>query len=392
MASTRKKGEGTFADRLRSWYAALFGKSAEKLQLDEQGKKLEEEGRRIQQGLAEDIEDYLLSLRRDTAEDLEDYLLDQQITAFYWRERSLQIPLIVHSSPVPPLLESGKVIKGRYDSYMVQDCISQTWLSRVYKAKSQGLGIDMVVKQYLKDESVHDFSRESFGHNRLYYSSGHRNIIPAYEFLVTEDDDRLGVFPYIEGETLDKIAAREGQFSLKQVLPLVLPVCDALEHTHNLGIVHRDVKPHNIIISASAEVTKDLLESYPDAVRPMLFDFGLSWHDDISGFDRLDSIYGTLSHMAPEGFDLGRTPNRARDNYALGVVLYRLLAGRFPFNGRTDYDLVQAHRYAPVPDITQFNSTVTADVKYIVDKTLAKDPEQRYHTMAALKQDLEALQ
>ena len=232
-------------DKLKLWYTEVFGKSAEELQLEAQ--EDEEIDRRFQ------------NLRAD---------LSEQARAY----DSGQIPLRLHSFS-DSHLEPGQTITGRYDSYVIQEPINYTFSSRVYKAKSQAQGIDMAVKQYLKENNTKGFARESYSHNVLYYSGGHANIIPANEFLVTEDDCKLGVFPHVAGETLNKIAAREGQFALKQLLPLALPVCDALEHTHNLGLVHRDVKPENIIISAGAEVNKKLLETYPNAVRPMLFDY-----------------------------------------------------------------------------------------------------------------------
>lgn len=279
----------------------------------------------------------------------------------------------------------GATIQGRYDSYEVLNLISDTALSEVYKGMSKVHGEEIAIKAYLGNYSK-CFERERYVHKLLDSRGGHGNIIPAHEFVVMEDDRRLGIFPYVAGENLGEIVEREGKLTPQQVLPLVSSLCDALEHIHRLDIVHRDIKPANIMISAEENIRKEMLEFRPEAMVLRLFDFGTSWHKNIMHLDEPGSAYGTPYYMAPETLE-GEPPHKVGDLYAAGIIIYQSLAGCAPFRGSTSTEVFLQHLRTPVPDITLYNDKVSKDVKQVIEKALAKDPEKRYQTAGELKRD-----
>lgn len=288
----------------------------------------------------------------------------------------------ITANPEPAPLELECTIRGRYGSYKILGTIKDTLQSRVYRGISQTEGMKMIVKEYLQNHSSNAFEREGCVHNLLYYQGVHGNIIPAREFVMTEDDRPMGIFPYVAGRTLDEVIDPKQNLTPQQVAPLVSALCDTLELIHNLGIVHRDVKPSNIMISESA----------PGTVVPLLFDFGTAWHRNINCLDKEGSYYGTPNYMAPETWNFS-FPDRKQDIYSMATVIYQLLAKTVPFQVDDLLELFMIYKnQVPVPDLTKRNSTVSAGVKSIIEKALAKDPEERYQSAAELKRDyLEAV-
>jgi serine/threonine protein kinase len=196
----------------------------------------------------------------------------------------------------------------------------------------------------------------------------HPNILPVYDSGV-EDGYLYIVMPYAqEGSLSDAI---RGRFGRKLELPLELPaavdlvsqVASALQYTHDHDVVHRDVKPGNILIRIE-----------PDGHwRMLLADFGVARGPEMTTQQTL--VTGTFAYMAPEQFNGKFSP--ASDQYALGVVAYQLLAGRPPFEGEVG-ELTRAHLYEPPPPLRAFNPAVTPAVEAVIGRALAKDPARRY--------------
>jgi serine/threonine protein kinase len=196
----------------------------------------------------------------------------------------------------------------------------------------------------------------------------HPNILPVYDSGV-EDGYLYIVMPYAqEGSLSDAI---RGRFGRRLELPLELPaaadligqVASALQYTHDHDVVHRDVKPGNILIRIE-----------PDGHwRMLLADFGVARGAETTTQQTL--VTGTFAYMAPEQFSGKFSP--ASDQYALGVVAYQLLAGRPPFEGEIG-ELTRAHLYETPPSLRALNPAVTPAVEAVVMRALAKDPAQRY--------------
>jgi serine/threonine-protein kinase len=184
---------------------------------------------------------------------------------------------------------------------------------------------------------------------------------------------------WIDGETLASLLAQGGPLPLTSAIDLLLPIVDALASAHALGVVHRDVKPQNILLGSNAE----------GAVHPVLIDFGVA---KVLGGDphpahaptTQGSILGTVAYMAPEQIQNAGDATPAVDQFALGVVLYQCLTGRMPFSGTSAYEHMHATLNAsPVPP-SQLTPELSPEVDGIVLRAIARNPGDRFESMRAL--------
>lgn len=203
---------------------------------------------------------------------------------------------------------------------------------------------------------------------------------PSVERLL-EVDDHEGV-PFVigefsEGQTLEERIRKLAPFSSAVAVSTGLGVCDALDAIHTAGLVHGDVSPENIVINAEGEVRLQLCgiwESYSASQR--------------AGAIALPAM---APYLAPEITD-GGMPSAQSDIYALGVVLYRLLSGRFPFSGDTPGSIAVKHATAPVPSVRTINAGVPLALDSIVRKAMAKSPADRYDSARQIMSDLRMVQ
>ncbi|MEM7344052.1 MAG: serine/threonine-protein kinase, partial [Chloroflexota bacterium] len=183
------------------------------------------------------------------------------------------------------------------------------------------------------------------------------------------------VMQYLSGGTLeDRI--KQGRISPRKLAPIVARIAEALDFAHERYIIHRDVKPANIIFDSNGKA--------------YLSDFGIAVITEASSSHYLG---GTPKYMSPEQAKAlrDRTPVEAdsrSDIYALGVVIFEALTGRVPYEGNTPRATVALHLTQPIPQIARFNDTLPRGFQDIIDKVLAKNPKDRYQTAKALADDL----
>jgi serine/threonine-protein kinase len=171
---------------------------------------------------------------------------------------------------------------------------------------------------------------------------------------------------YVPGTDLKSLLQSQGRYTLEQALPLILQACAGLGYAHRAGLIHCDVKPHNMIVS-------------PDA-RLKITDFGIARALSTIDPDKQASvIWGTPQYFSPEQAS-GKSLTPASDVYSLGVVMYEMLTGRLPFIGSTAEELSALHRSAPPPDPHQFNPDISPTMERIIQKVLSKEPSARYRT------------
>jgi serine/threonine-protein kinase len=192
----------------------------------------------------------------------------------------------------------------------------------------------------------------------------HPNVVPVFA-NGTDDGRPYLVMAYIEGPSLDRVLA-DGPLPVDEAVTLAADVAAGLAAAHAAGVVHRDVKPANIVLG-------------DDGV-PHLVDFGIARADDLTAMTRADHVLGTASYLSPEQAR-GEVPGPASDVYALGCVLHELLTGRPPFTGDTPLAVAYKHVHDEPPRLAD----VPADVEAVVRRALAKDPAERYATGAALE-------
>jgi class 3 adenylate cyclase len=215
--------------------------------------------------------------------------------------------------------------------------------------------------------------------------------------LELNEDDGLHylVLEFVAGQTVGRLLAERGRLDETEAMAILADVCRALAGAHERGIVHRDIKPDNILLVGPAPTPRDV--GQPEAgARPRvkLSDFGLARHVVESAsleVTRAGTVLGTPLYMAPEQFSGAHTVDARADVYAIGATLFHLLAGRPPFVADDAFALMGLHRDAPAPALARFSPAVSDGVCAIVQRALAKHPDQRYRDAACLLVDLERL-
>ncbi|HLX60185.1 MAG TPA: serine/threonine-protein kinase [Planctomycetota bacterium] len=205
----------------------------------------------------------------------------------------------------------------------------------------------------------------------------HPNIISVWDSGVINSTFYLAM-EYIEGETLIKRLHREKMLPEKEALQIGLGVARALEHAHGQGVLHRDVKPENIMISTSGQVK--------------LADLGLALflHDSL----RITSegiAVGTPHYISPEQARALRNTDHRSDLYSLGATLFHVVTGRLPYEGENGGEVMKRHVFEPAPNAQDVNPAVSNDVAGMILKLMAKNPDARYQTATELAAVLEML-
>ena len=261
------------------------------------------------------------------------------------------------------------IVRGQPPRYRVERLLGRGGMASVYLAGDDRLGRQVALKipsDALADDDVFRarFMRES----RLAAKLAHPNIVRVYG---AEEDERglFIVMEYVEGETLADELARRGRLPAVDVLQLGIDLAAALEAAHNAGLVHRDVKPHNIMRAGEG--------------RTMLGDFGVARSHDSTVVTEHGTVLGTAAYLAPEQAR-GEHVTPAADLYSLGVVLYEALTGRLPHEGESVPELLlRRERDAPTP-VRAVAPEVPPELEDGITQCLARRPEERPASAAAL--------
>jgi serine/threonine protein kinase len=276
----------------------------------------------------------------------------------------------------------GELVPGALaGGYVISRFLARGGCGSVYEAHHPTVSRRVAVKVLHLSLSalpkmVGRFSREVQIVNLL----RHPNIVEIFEVGSLPDGRPFYVMEYLEGKTLHELLQNRGRMPPEEVLSLIEPVCAALEAAHAAGVVHRDVKASNICV----------VDGEPRTVK--LLDFGIAKltgpNDSIVGLTSAGRQVGTMTIMAPEQFTGGVVDLRV-DIYALGILLYRLLTGRFPFDARSPLDLARQHMEEPAPRPSQ-RTPLPPALDAVVLRCLEKLPERRFESVTALLEALRA--
>ncbi len=248
-------------------------------------------------------------------------------------------------------------------------------MGEVWKAEDLKLGRQVALKflasHLVSDPEIHKrFEREA----KAAASLSHPNICTVHE--IDEADGKIFlVMELVKGESLEA-RIEKGPLSLNEALDIGRQVADGLQEAHAAGIVHRDIKPGNILIM-------------PDG-RAKILDFGLALLTEGSKLTKLDATVGTVAYMSPEQAQGGEVDHRS-DIWALGCVLYEMVAGQRPFQGHYDQALVYSIINEEPEPLTAIRTGVPMDLEFVVSKALEKDPARRYQQVSEMVLDLENL-
>jgi serine/threonine-protein kinase len=265
----------------------------------------------------------------------------------------------------------GDVIDDRYE---LEELVGTGGMSSVYRARDRLLDRNVAIKvlhpHFGQDgEYVERFRREARAVARL----SHPNVVTVIDR--GEDAARQYiVFEYVDGENLKELIQRSGALPTRRALELTLEIADALAFAHAQGLVHRDVKPQNVLLTAdgNAKVT----------------DFGIARSLDMEhGVTQTGTVLGTSNYLSPEQAN-GQPTTPSSDVYSLGVVLYELLTGEVPFPGENFVAVAMKHLHEPSPDVLAVRPDVPLRVAAAVDRALEKDPARRFPTMVAFADEL----
>ena len=274
---------------------------------------------------------------------------------------------------------SVSALNGALERYRIVKQVGHGAMGIVFEAQQTGLGRRVALKLLpphlaMRTRTVKRFLREAEAMGRL----GHANIVDVYE-IGSVKEFHYFTMRFVEGPPLDRVL-KAGPLSISDVLSIGMDVASALAHAHSRGVLHRDVKPGNLL---------------RDGERVVLTDFGLARpmdSDDGGTVTESGDLVGTPLYMAPEQIsgEWGRIDGRA-DVWGLGVTLYELLAQRAPFSGANASGILHAILHRDPARLRTLRPDVPQDLESVIHKCLEKDPERRYPTAAALLQDLIAV-
>jgi serine/threonine-protein kinase len=248
--------------------------------------------------------------------------------------------------------------------YRIVDTLGRGGMGTVYRAVDQTLDRDVAIKVLNPDLSDPDILKRFRAEAVTLARLNHPGIATIYE-LHHQDDELLMVMEFVRGETFHDLSDRLGPLAPPQAAHLAMQVLDALGHAHRAGVVHRDLKPANLMITEAGSVK--------------VMDFGIARVLGTEHFTRGGYMMGTPAYMAPEQV-LGREIDGRADLYSVGVVLYRLLSSRLPFNADTAISMVQMQiSEAPTP-IISFRPELPEWCSTIFDRALAKAPGDRFQS------------
>jgi serine/threonine-protein kinase len=247
-------------------------------------------------------------------------------------------------------------------------------MSSVYRARDSLLERHVALKilheQYGADEDfVERFKREA----RSVAQLQHPNIVTVIDRGEANGRQYI-VFEYIDGENLKEHIVRKGRLPIREALEIAVAVARGLAFAHQNGIIHRDVKPQNVLLNGDGQAK--------------VTDFGIARTLDVDGMTQTGTVLGTSNYIAPEQAS-GQRVDAHSDVYALGAVLYELLAGEVPFPGESFVAVAMKHVHEPPPNLLDVRKDVPLRVAAAVDRALEKDPEQRFATMADFAAELE---
>ena len=259
------------------------------------------------------------------------------------------------------------------DRYEILEVIGTGGMAVVYKAVDQRLNRFVAVK-ILRDELARDeeFRARFQIEAQAVAMLSHPNIVSVYDVSHTEDVEYI-VMELIEGVTLMQYMQKRGALGWKEALHFSVQITKALEHAHDKGIVHRDIKPQNIMILRDGTIK--------------VADFGIAALESTQE-QRSDQTVGSVHYIAPEQAR-GETPDTRSDIYSLGVVMYEMLTGKMPYDGETAEQIALKHIAGIAVPPQEINPDIPDELARITLKAMNADIKKRYQTAAKLLEDLE---
>lgn len=268
----------------------------------------------------------------------------------------------------------SKIFGGRYE---VLEQIGAGGMAIVFKAKDLLLNRVVTIKvlreQFVTDE---DFIRRFRREAQSAASLSHPNIVSIYD-VGKDGDTEYIVMEYVEGRNLKEIIREYAPLSADQAVNLARQITGAIQNAHENHIIHRDIKPHNILVTADGVVK--------------VTDFGIARAVSSATVTHTGDIVGSVHYLSPEQAK-GIQSNERSDIYSLGIVLYELLTGKVPYDGETPIAIALKHLQQDPEPPSKLNPRISRDFEAVIMRAIAKSPEQRYSSAKELLEDLNNIQ
>lgn len=264
----------------------------------------------------------------------------------------------------------GRIIAGRYEFVKY---LGGGGMSNVYLAKDKILNRDVAVKvinipPYEKEKAVERFEREVQNTTIL----SHSNVVNVLD--VEEDDNCYYlVMEYIEGPTLKEYLCKEGKLSADEAVEMTLQILKGIAHAHHHRIIHRDIKPQNILMTKNGTLK--------------ILDFGIARALSETALTETNHVMGSVQYLSPEQAK-GQSTDESSDIYSIGIVLYELLTGHPPFNGETPVSVAIKHIQEELPSIRKERPSIPQSIENVIMKATRKEKSLRYRDTNEMYNDL----
>ena len=268
------------------------------------------------------------------------------------------------------MITKGQKINDRYE---IVKSIGEGGMANVYLAHDLILDRDVAIKILRGDLSgdekfVRRFQREALAASSL----SHPNIVEMYD--VGEDKGMYYiVMEYVKGVTLKQLLKKRGALTLSECIDIMLQLTDGISHAHASYIIHRDIKPQNIMIQDNGEIK--------------ITDFGIAIALNNTQMTQTNSIMGSVHYLPPEQAS-GKVATVKSDIYSMGIMFYELLTGSLPFKGDTAFEIALKQIKDDIPSVRDFNNSIPQSVENVVLKATAKNPKNRYSSAKEMHDDL----
>ena len=267
-------------------------------------------------------------------------------------------------------LTTGSTFAGRYQ---IIEELGKGGMGKVYKALDTDLKEKVAIKLIRPEVAVDKKTIERF-RNELKFARKirHKNVCQMYD-LNREEETHYITLEYVPGEDLKRLIRKVGQLSAGKTIFIAKQVCEGLAEAHGLGVVHRDLKPQNIMVDEEGNAR--------------IMDFGIARSLKAKGITGAGVMIGTPEYMSPEQVE-GKEADQRSDIYSVGVILYEMVTGRVPFEGDTPFTIGVKHKSEMPKDPKELNAQVTSDLSRVIMRCLEKDKENRYQSAGEVRSEL----
>jgi eukaryotic-like serine/threonine-protein kinase len=308
----------------------------------------------------------------DTSIDSDATLVDLDVTMAEgtWRPPSTG-PKPLRQQASVPLLETGDVMADRYE---ILQLLGEGGMGAVYKARDRELDRFVALKLIRRELSSNPAIVARFKQELLLsHQVTHKNVIRIYD-LGDSDGVKFITMEFVEGEDLRSLILENKKFPPTEAVEIIQQVCRALDAAHGVGVIHRDLKPQNVMRDKSGRI--------------LVMDFGMARTLEGDGMTQSGALVGTMEYMSPEQA-LAKDLDQRSDLFAVGLIFYELLTGKMPYKAESAVaSLIKRNQERAIP-VTEHDGTIPLPLSNIVSKCLERDPALRYQTATEMLQDLD---